>query len=77
MNFLEMTQVFMPFQSGLVFKFNRASLAVFDIKIAVITPFYEFIVTFYYGENEFDWGTTHDEPMAPKNGLKMTVDKFC
>ena len=68
-----MTLDFIPFRSGLVFYFNGVSLAAIDIKIITFTPCYEFIVTFYFGGNEFDWCTTHEKgmsPLLPKKVLK-------
>ena len=75
-----MTLVFIPFQSGLVFKLNTVSLVVFDIKITVITPCYEFIVTFYFIGNESDGCTSSekkDETRDLQTSLEMIAEKFC
>ena len=65
LNFFEMALVFIHFQSGLVFYLNRISLVVFDIKIVVITPCYEIIVTFYFRGNGFDGCTILEKGMSP------------
>ena len=62
-NFFEITLVFIPFQSGLIFLLNRVSLVVFEIKIVVITPCYEIIVTFHFRGNGFDGCTTPEKGM--------------
>ena len=58
-----MTLDFIPGQSRLIFKFNRVTLVVFDKENIIIMTYYEFIVTFYFGENGFDWCTTPEKGM--------------
>ena len=60
-----MTLDFIPFQSGLVLYFDGVCLVEYDTKITIFKRYYEFIVTFYFGGNGFDWCTTHEKGMSP------------
>ena len=65
LTFFKMTVDFIPRQSRLVFKLNRVTLIVFDEENTIIMTCYEFIVTFYVGENGFDGCTTTEKGMSP------------
>ena len=54
LTFFKLSLDFVPWQSSLVFKFNRVTLVVFDEENTIVMTCYEIIVTFYFVGNGFD-----------------------